>query len=338
MKSLLGFRINSSVLAGLFCVVFSVVSPAFIGAESPSSYMIGADISWVQQQEGKGTKFSDNGVSKDVLQILKDNSFNWIRLRLFVDPSTEKGYSQEGYCDLQHTLAMAKRIKAAGLKFLLDFHYSDNWADPGKQIVPESWAALSGPALEDKIFSYTKEVINRFKKEGVTPDMVQIGNEINHGMMWPYGAVDSTYVPLCGLLRNAGKGVRAADSKIKIMVHIACGGQNEESVYFFDRILQNKVPFDLIGESYYPKWHGTLDDLKNNLTDLIHRYHKPIVVVEYQDFREEVNEIVKNLPQKLGLGTFIWEATSPRWGALFDSTGFTTEYMKIYPKFRATIR
>lgn len=305
-------------------------------------YCLGADISWVQQQEDKGLLFSDQGVKKEVLSILTENGFNWIRLRLFVDPKAPKGYSKEGYCDLEHTLVLAKRIKASGMKLLLDFHYSDTWADPGKQFIPSSWDSLKGKDLEDKIFSYTKEVLIRFKDEGVTPDMVQIGNEINHGMVWPEGKTDSTLVPLSGLLRRASEAVRKVDSKIKIMIHIACGGQNKESVWFLDRILKNGVEFDVLGQSYYPEYHGTLDDLKNNLTDMVARYQKPIVVVEYQVFRKEVNEIVLDLPDKKGFGTFIWEATSPRWGNLFDKEGATTEYMKLYPeiakKFKSRVK
>ena len=330
MKTLKAQTMRSISLSIFVFLLFCSTLDAFSAKTLP--YCIGADVSWVQQQEDKGLTYTDKGVKKDVLTILTDNGFNWIRLRLFVDPKAAKGYSKEGYCDLEHTLAMAKRIKASGMKFLLDFHYSDTWADPGKQFTPSSWDSLKDKALEGKIFNYTKEVLIRFKKEGVSPDMVQIGNEINHGMVWPGGKTDSTLVPLSNLLRRASEAVRAVDPKTKIMVHIALGGQNKESVWFLDRILKNGVKFDIIGESYYPEYHGTLDDLKSNLTDLIARYHKPIVVVEYQVFRKEVNEIVLNLPDNKGLGTFIWEATSPRWGNLFDKDGMTTEFMKLYPE------
>lgn len=314
----------------LFVAFFMVRSILFSAQTLP--FCLGADISWVQQQEDKGLTYSDKGVQKDVLTILSDHGFNWIRLRLFVDPKAPKGYSKEGYCDLDHTVAFAKRIKKAGMKFLLDFHYSDTWADPGKQFTPSSWDSLKGKELDERIFSYTKEVLLRFKKEGLLPEMVQIGNEINHGMVWPEGKADSTLIPLSNLLRNAGRAVRAVSPKSLIMIHLACGGQNQESVWFLDKILKNGVVFDIIGQSYYPEYHGTLDDLKFNLTDLISRYHKPMVVVEYQVLRKEVNDIVLGLPSKMGLGSFIWEATSPRWGNLFDKDGATTEYMEMYPE------
>ncbi|MDR0750470.1 MAG: arabinogalactan endo-1,4-beta-galactosidase [Tannerellaceae bacterium] len=299
--------------------------------------IIGADVSWLPQQEDKGLAFSDEGIQKDALEILKENKFNWIRLRLFVDPAAEGGYSAEGYCGLEQTLLMAKRIKAQGMKFLLDFHYSDTWADPGKQYTPASWAAYSGSGLEGQVYRYTFDTVRKFIEEGCAPDMVQTGNEINHGMLWPQGKIGESYMPFGVLLRCASAAVRAADESIPVMVHIACGGQNDESVAFLDKIISRDVKFDIIGQSYYPRWHGTLDDLKANLNDLAERYGKPLIVVEYQDHALEVNEIVKDIPGRLGWGTFIWEATSPRWGSLFDEKGQTTGKMNIYPKLYETL-
>jgi arabinogalactan endo-1,4-beta-galactosidase len=294
--------------------------------------VIGADISWVQQQEDKGTVFSDQGKKKDILEIMKDYKFNWIRLRLFVNPKTENGYSKEGYCDLEHTMAMAKRIKKAGMMFLLDFHYSDNWADPGKQFIPKSWESNTSSAnMERTIYQYTKDVIEKLKAQDATPDMVQVGNEINHGFLWPFGKNDSTWTHFCGSLRVASAAVRAADPNIKVMVHIALGGQNKESVFFLDKIIENDVYFDVIGESYYPRWHGTLDELKTNLADLGVKYKKPIIVVEYSDWKQAVNDIAASLPKEVCPGTFIWEATSPKWGNLFDKNGQANDSIKIYP-------
>lgn len=310
-----------------------VYEPPYVNTDTIQKPIIGADISWLPNQEQRGIVFSHNGVQKDALKILKENGFNWIRLRLFVDPTTEKGYSKDGFCGLESTLSMAKRIKAVGMKFLLDFHYSDTWADPGQQATPASWSNIHASALEGKVYSYSNEVIKRFMAEGVCPDMVQVGNEINNGMMWPQGKITETYEPFAVLLRCATAGVRAANPDIKIMIHIACGGQNEKSVKFFDKIISRDVKFDIIGQSYYPKHHGTLKELESNLNDLAIRYRKPIVVVEYQEFRKEVNEIVSRIPHGLGLGTFIWEATSPMWGELFDKNGRTTEYISIYPEF-----
>lgn len=318
------------------------VAPPFERTVNIEKPVIGADISFLPQMEARGAKYSDNGVEKDAVEILKDHRFYWIRLRLFVDPAVENGYSKEGYCGLEKTLLMAKRIKAADMKFLLDFHYSDTWADPGKQFTPASWSDLHGSALEGKLYSYTNEVVKRFIAEGVRPDMIQVGNEINNGMLWPQGKLpegkekvnsDEEMESFCVLLRCASAAVRAVDSGITIMVHIACGGQNPESVAFFDKIISRDVKFDVIGQSYYPEYHGTLEDLAFNLNDLVERYKKPIFVVEYHEHRKEVNEIVHNIPNGMGLGTFIWEPTSSRWGNLFNRDGSTNENIDIYPEF-----
>jgi arabinogalactan endo-1,4-beta-galactosidase len=316
------------------------VEPPFERKVEIEQPIIGADISFIPQEESRGKKYSDNGVEKDVLDILKVNKFNWIRLRLFVDPTAENGYSKDGYCGLEKTLELAKRIKASGMKFLLDLHYSDTWADPGKQFTPASWKEKSGSALEGQVYKYTNETVKRFIQEGVRPDMVQVGNEINNGMLWPQGKlpegkekVNSTHEMegFCVLLRCASAAVRAVDPDITIMVHIACGGQNPESVAFFDKIISRDVKFDVIGQSYYPEYHGTLQDLEFNLNDLAKRYEKPIILVEYHENKKEVNDIVHKIPNGMGLGTFIWEPTSTRWGGLFDREGKTNESMKIYP-------
>ncbi len=302
------------------------------------SFIIGADISWVPSQEDRGTVFSDQGVEKDVLEILTDNEFNWIRLRLFVDPTAENGYSRDGYCGLEQTLAMARRVHDAGMKFLLDFHYSDTWADPGKQFTPASWTHLTGTDLADQVYDYTYETVRRFIDEGVTPEMIQIGNEVHHGMLWPEGEMTESGEEFGRLLRRASEGVRAADPGIMIMVHAALGGDKEESVVFYDKVLEHGVVFDVIGQSYYPEYHGTLEDLETNLNNLAIHYKMPIMVVEYQVHRREVNEIVRDLPDGLGWGTFIWEPTSARWGGLFDRNGATTEHMAIYPEFVSNSR
>ena len=319
---------------------FESNSPVNAGAVNPfDEPVIGADISWAQQQEDQGTVFSDQGKKEDLLQILKNYRFNWIRLRLFNDPKAENGYSPEGYCDLEHTLAMAKRIKAQGMKFLLDFHYSDNWADPGKQYLPHGWEKNTSSAdMERTIYQYTREVIEKLEAQGTPPDMVQVGNEINHGFLWPYGKNDQSWTRFCGSLRVASAAVRAVDPNIRILIHIACGGQREESVRFFDTITENDVIFDVIGQSYYPRWHGSPDDLKANLTDLAARYGKPVIVVEYASLKKEVNDIVAGLPHGSGQGTFIWEPTSPQWGALFDKNGCTSDSIKIYPSIYQTYK
>ncbi len=295
--------------------------------------MLGADISFLPELEARGMKFSDKGVEKDAIQILKDHGFNYVRLRIFNDPARDSGYSpQKGFCDLANTKKMAKRVKDAGMKLLLDFHYSDYWADPGKQYKPAAWRKLSFEELKKKVYDYTKDVIQQLKDQGTTPDMVQIGNEINHGIIWPEGNV-SNFDGLAQLINAGTAATKAVDPTITMMLHVALGGQNDESVFFIDNMIARGVYFDVIGESYYPKWHGTLDDLRDNLNDLVRRYGKDVIVVEYSHKKEEVNKIAFELPDGKGKGTCIWEPLST-WERIFDNDGKSNEMMKVYDELK----
>ena len=294
-------------------------------------YAVGADISWLQSQEDYGVRFSDGGVEGDAIEILKDNGFNYIRLRIFVNPKSELGYSQrDGYCDLEHTLQMARRIKDAGMYFLLDFHYSDNWADPAKQIMPQAWQTYSYDEVCEAVYNHTKETLLALEAQGTLPDMVQVGNEVSNGMLWPYGSVRHTFSGLCGLLKEGVRAVREYAPDAEIMIHVALGGQAEESERFFDAMEEYGVEYDIIGQSYYPEWHGTLEELEANTNALVLKYNKPLIVVEYRDHYLDIERIVRALPNGMGRGTFIWEATSPQWGKLFDETGAATPALDDY--------
>jgi arabinogalactan endo-1,4-beta-galactosidase len=287
---------------------------------------IGADISFLPQFESRGRKFTENGEEKDLMKILSGYGFNYIRLRIFVNPGNEKGYSPKtGFCGLGYTLKMAKRTKDAGMKLLLNFHYSDYWADPQQQFKPLAWKDLDFITLKDSVKSYTKRVLTSLKNQGTLPEMVQIGNEINHGMLWPDGHI-SNPDNLAELLKAGVEAVREIDPSIIIMMHIALGGQNRESVFWLDNMIARGVQFDMIGLSYYPRWHGTLDDLKFNLNDLIKRYGKDVNVVEYSQFKKEVHDIVFGLPANRGQGTFIWEPMN----SFFDKEGKPTKELLIY--------
>jgi beta-galactosidase len=296
---------------------------------SDSYRMLGADISFLPELEARGMKFSDKGVEKDAIQLLKDHGFNYVRLRIFNDPARDSGYSpQKGFCDLANTKKMAKRVKDAGMKLLLDFHYSDYWADPGKQYKPAAWRGLSFEELKKKVYEFTKDVMQQLKDQGTTPDMVQIGNEINHGIIWPEGNV-SNFDGLAQLINAGTAAAKAVDPAVTMMLHVALGGQNDESVFFIDNMIARGVYFDVIGESYYPKWHGTLDDLRDNLHDLVRRYGKDVIVVEYSHRKEEVNKIAFELPGGKGKGTCIWEPLST-WDKIFDDKGKSNELINIY--------
>jgi len=295
--------------------------------------IIGADISFLPQLEAQGMVFSDNGEPGDPLAIMNKHGFNWIRLRIFNNPENEKGYAPgEGWCDLGNTLKMAKRIKAQGMKFLLDFHYSDYWADPGKQYKPQSWEGLEFPELCEALRKYTERVVAALDEQGTLPDMIQIGNEINHGMVWPDGHV---WHPsqLARLIQAGIDGVHAVDSTVQIMLHMALGGQHDETVMWFDQMLARGIEFDVLGLSFYPRWHGELTDLKHNISKLIKRYPYQINIVEYSHLKEAVNDIAfKEYPDRV-TGTFIWEPLST-WERIFDEDGGSNGFMDVYEQYR----
>lgn len=296
--------------------------------------IIGADISFLPQIESRNSKFFENNQEIDAIQLLKQHGFNYIRLRVFVQPENPRGYSPNaGFCDLKHTLNMAKRIKAAGMKLLLDFHYSDYWADPQQQFKPLTWDNLDFETLKDSVKTYTTRVLTSLNNQGTLPAMVQIGNEINHGLLWPEGHI-SHPDQLADLLKAGVEGVETVNKEIPVMMHIALGGQHDEAIFWLNNMIARGVRFDIIGISYYTRWHGTLNDLQSNLADLVKRFNKPVNVVEYGDFKREVHDIVFNLPNEMGKGACIWEPLSARSG-LFDRQGNTTTEILIYDELNS---
>jgi arabinogalactan endo-1,4-beta-galactosidase len=299
----------------------------------PIGRIVGADISFLPQIEDRGNKFFENGNPKDAVELLRNHGFNYIRLRIFVNPENEKGYAPgKGFCGLQATLDMAKRVKNAGMKILLDFHYSDYWADPQQQYKPLAWNNLNFNVLKDSVTQYTIRVLQAMQQQGTLPDMVQIGNEINHGILWPDGHIGNPD-QLAELLKAGVAGVKQINKNIPIMMHLALGGQNKEATFWLDNMLARGVEFDLIGLSYYSRWHGTLDDLNANLNNLAKRYHKPLNVVEYSGFNREVHDIVFALPDGMGTGACIWEPLNRRSG-MFNKNGEVTDAIKVYDELK----
>ena len=268
-------------------------------------FMKGVDISMVDLIERSGGKFyNSQGEEADIFQILKENGVNYVRIRLWNNPTYEEDqYDKDGKRvarkgermgggdnALETDLRIAKRIKAAGLKFMLDFHYSDFWADPAKQKMPQDWKNLGAKELESTVEKFTRETIDKFTDEGAAPDSVQIGNELNSGFMWPVGQTWSEdkdakiggMKQFMRLLDRASKGVRGArgGDGIKIVIHLADGGDQGLYKYVFDNVKKAKIDYDIIGLSFYPYWHGSFDDLKANLEMISKRYGKEMAVVE----------------------------------------------------------
>lgn len=336
MKKIINYKTVSAF--GLLAIVFLSGYTYVAEYEKPLKFdkILGADISFLPQLEAAGKKFYDKGVQVDAFDLLKNHGFNYVRLRIFNNPGADSGYSKKNYCGLEETSKMAFRIKAAKMGFLLDFHYSDNWADPQKQFKPSAWKNATFQQLQDSIYAFTKNTLLVLKKQGTLPEMVQVGNEINHGLLWPDGKIQNLDT-LAAFLKAGINGVKEVDKHIKVMLHIACGGQNAESRFFIDNMLKRGVAFDVIGESYYPEWHGTPDSLKKNLTDLNVRYKQEVMVAEYSQHKQEVNDIEFNLPGNKIKGTFTWEPLS--WGeAIVDQQGNTNDFVNTYSRLSKTYR
>lgn len=247
-----------------------------------SELIKGVDVSALYEIEEYGGIFKENGNPKDALEIFRDHGLNYVRLRIWHTPNS-------GYCNLSKTLIMASRIKNFGLRFLLDIHYSDSWADPGQQTKPLNWYNLTFQELKDSVYQYTADIITALKDQNTLPDIVQIGNEITCGMLWNEGRVcdqfntPQQWAQLGELINEGIRGINESlnpEDNIKVMIHIDCGGDNPGSQWFYDHLLAQNVEFDIIGLSYYPWWQGTLDELELNVHDLAQRYAKEIILVE----------------------------------------------------------
>lgn len=300
-------------------------------------FIKGMDISFLPEMINLGAKFLDSeGNMKEIFELLKENGVNSIRLRIWNEPKNvpESG----GYCSLEETISMAKRVKNAGMSFFLDFHYSDWWADPGKQEKPRAWQKLSFEELKTAVYEYTKEVLLKMDEEGVYPDLVQIGNEIRSGMLFPEGEIPN-YLQLVQLVNAGITAVResAGERDTKIVIHLDQGGRYFYLKEWFDAALAAGLEdFDIIGVSYYPFWHGTFAEFKSTLVKLIKRYEKPIIVAETAhawrraedgfvgeqqekiagfsatpEAQRQVMDLVMNitasLESEMGLGIYYWE-------------------------------
>jgi len=281
--------------------------------------MLGSDLSFTPQELAAGAVFTDNGVQGNPANITAENGAGWARLRLWVNPPP-------GYNDLASDLSFARTIKAAGLKLYLDIHYSDFWADPGKQCIPAGWpTTLAG--LTAKMKSYTRQVISAFAAQGTPVDMVSIGNEITNGMLWTpststswssfgcsgpgVGGLNWTsnttatgWGNLAQLLKAGIAGARAGNPpgrKLLIAIHTDLGGNNARAQAFYANLQAQGVPFDVIALSYYPIYQGSLSDLRTNVDELATQFGKPIVIAE--------TEYSWTLANGDALGNSTWQAS-----------------------------
>jgi arabinogalactan endo-1,4-beta-galactosidase len=324
-------------------------------AACAADYAVGADLSFLRQAEQRGTVFKDGGQAKPGLQIFKDHGYNWVRLRLFHTPTQLPN-------NLEYTIASAQEARKLGFKFLLNYHYSDAWADPGKQTIPKAWQGKSHDELVQAVFEYTRDTIVAFREAGVLPDMVQVGNEITPGMLWPDGRLPGNWRNFADLLNAGIRGVeagRGTNAPPRTMIHIDKGGNRSATKWFFDNLHSHGVSYDVIGQSFYPWWHGSLLDLRENLNFMATEYRKDIILVEIaycwrpteyrtkpgpfpetpqgqREFLEEVNRLALNTPDHRGNGIFWWEPAVTgrlRSRGFFDDDGNALPVINVFNRF-----
>lgn len=311
-------------------VVFGVLAFICLGFSRTAPYYIGADISWLPEKEAAGVVYSDSLGKRDLILILKDHGFNAIRLRVFNQPTAVGGYSSKGFCDVSHTLAMAKRVKALGMSLMIDFHYSDTWADPAHQITPLAWRNLSFPDLRDSVSAFSSDVMAKLAAQNTLPDMVQIGNEINPGFMLPLGSIDH-FDQLGSLFKAGAAAVKAKAPQCKVILHLAAGNDNALVKWYITQLEKQNAVFDIVGLSCYTEWHGQPSGWKTNFDSLITQFPKyHYMIAEYSQEKEMAVSIPFQLPDERGMGAFIWEPTDYQ-EKIFNN-GKANALLQIYPK------
>lgn len=266
-----------------FSSLLFFVSLLFVGSVQAQKY-VGGDISLLPSYEANGSKYrtTTGAAITDVITFSRDNGLNAMRVRLFVDPTkAPDAEKKEGVRqDLAYVTALGKRIKDAGLKFLLDFHYSDSWADPVKQYTPDAWVSLTDLQLYDKIYNYTKECLQTLKAAGAEPDFIQTGNEISYGMCWGkrgssqsslkkcYTNNDANWLRFTTLLKNAIKACREECPQAKIIIHTERVANVTMQKAFYERLQKAELDYDIIGTSFYSYYHGSLQTLETSLNML----------------------------------------------------------------------
>ncbi|MDY5101565.1 MAG: glycosyl hydrolase 53 family protein [Agathobacter sp.] len=245
-----------------------------------SKFVKGMDLSTLLEMERCGAKYFDQGKEMDILDIMKSYDVDTIRLRLWNDPKSETGEPYgAGNNDLAETLAIGKRVSDAGFGVLLNFHYSDFWADPGKQFKPKAWASYGVEELEKAVYDFTKESLTAVLDAGVNVTMIQVGNELSNGLLWPEGKMPN-YDNIAKFVSAGIRACREIKADIPLMIHLDNGGKNELYRDWFDHYVERGEDFDYIGLSYYPFWHGSLQSLEDNMNDIAVRYGKELIVAE----------------------------------------------------------
>lgn len=306
-------------------ILIALMMAAAITAHA-EPFVKGADVGWLPQMEATGYKFYNRqGKQEDLLQILKEDGINTIRLRTWVNPSSDRA---SGHNSKDETVAMAVRAQKMGMRVMINFHYSDSWADPQQQRKPAAWIGHDFPQLLKDVYSYTHEVMSALKQAGVTPVWVQVGNETPTGMIYPEGHTDN-WPQLAQLINQGYDAIKAVSPTSKVVLHLDRGNDSQRFRTWFDNARANGAKYDVIGMSYYPYWldgrpdyTASINDLAANMNDMAARYGKEVMVVEVggedtqpqntYDMLVAVQRKVKAVPDHKGLGVIYWEPQGAR--------------------------
>ncbi|HLR33464.1 MAG TPA: glycosyl hydrolase 53 family protein [Fodinibius sp.] len=346
------FLITVILIKTLACENVTAQQPDSVSS-ADINYAVGADLSFLKSAEDRGVEFKENGEVKPGLDIFRDHGYNWIRLRLFHSPDRLPN-------DLEYTIELAKEAQEHGFKFLLDYHYADSWADPGKQPIPAAWDTTNVEVLIDSVYQYTKNTIEAFREAGVMPEMVQIGNEVRNGMLWPLGKLPGNWDNFAGLFKAGLDGIDAGRGQAPrplIMLHYDNGADTKGAKQFYDKFNSYNIPYDIIGLSYYPWWHGNLLQLRENMLSLVENFNKDIILVEtgyrpheYEDhpapysedipggprkaFLEDVNETLLNISSRKIKGIFWWEPASGCGSDYFGEECNVRPVINVFDKYK----
>jgi arabinogalactan endo-1,4-beta-galactosidase len=305
------------------------------------SFAKGADVSWLTEMEAAGRLFyNSSGTAQECMQVLKNLGTNAIRLRVWVDPAG-------GWCNTADVVAKAVRAKNHSMRIMIDFHYSDSWADPGQQNKPAAWAAHDFATLQTDVYNHTVAVLTALKANGVTPEWVQIGNETNDGLLWPSGKASVSMANYAALISKGYDAVKAVDNTIKVIVQLSNGYDNSLFRWNFDGLKANGGKWDIIGMSLYAtstNWSSLNSQCLTNMNDMVSRYGTPVMICEVGmswDQATACNAFLTDLITKVkslgnnGLGIFYWEPESyNNWkgytlGA-FDNSGKPTAALNAF--------
>jgi len=302
----------------------------------------GADASWVTEMEASGRKFYNSaGTQMECMALLKSLGMNTIRLRVWVNPTPSWNNAAD-------VVAKAVRAKNLGLRIMIDFHYSDTWADPGKQTKPAAWNSLDLAGLKTALANHTTDVLNQLKTAGVTPEWVQVGNETNDGMLWPDGKASTNMGNFTQLVNAGYDAVKGVFPSAKVIVHISNGYDNSLFRWMFDGLKTNGAKYDVIGMSLYPSttnWSTYNTQCLTNMNDMVTRYGKEVMVVEVgmpwdspnecNSFLSDLITKIKSVPDKKGLGILYWEPEAyNNWNGYtlgaFDNSGKPTVALNAF--------